>query len=338
MSCVVSDRASTSLAGTVRNSRSLRQKCLDLLAILLRQQRARHVDEPPARLHIAGRVGEDASAAPPCRSSTARSVSRHFASGRRRQVPLPVQGASTRTASMRPARSSSGAPASRTWTLRVPARFSRSKIGARREPVAVGGDRSGPCSPSPRPGRASCRRRRRKGRGPARPAWRRPGARRAGCPRPAPRTSPSGRPARPARSGAAPRLPSARSGCRRANRASAVAPKRASAFSTRSRFGLQPVGAQIERRAERQRRALLHPIARRRGAEGAARSIRERRRAHGRARVARSGAASRSRSASRERLRRMRVAGNHRVDPVGAELPAMADRRRGRAPAACRRP
>ncbi len=33
---------------------------------------------------------------------------------------------------MRPARSSSAAPASRTWTLRAPARFSRSKIGASR--------------------------------------------------------------------------------------------------------------------------------------------------------------------------------------------------------------
>ena len=167
---------------------------------------------------------------------------------------------------MRPARSSSGAPASRTWTLRAPARFSRSKIGARRVAVAVGGEDL-----------ALVRHRRRQRQRLAAGAGaevedllaglaRRRAARRSGCPRPGPRTSPSGRPARPGRSGGARRPRSA--AMRRPSGENGVV----DGAEARERLqhlvpvGLQAVDAHVERRAERQRLALVDPVGRRRRA------------------------------------------------------------------------
>src|SRR5579884_2397801 len=71
------------------------------------------------------------------RMESAPGLIRHLASGLRRHVPVPVQGASTKTRSQRPSRSAKPAPPKRggcTCTLRTPARFS---LGAAHKPCAV---------------------------------------------------------------------------------------------------------------------------------------------------------------------------------------------------------
>ena len=99
----------------------------DLIAVLLGQHRARHVDEPPARPHQGRRHVENRDL---LRAALVQLRARQppFCLGMRRQTPEPVQGASTSTMSMRPvsAVNCSVWPASITLTHVAPARFKRS--------------------------------------------------------------------------------------------------------------------------------------------------------------------------------------------------------------------
>ena len=224
------------------------RKAADLPRAFLVEQRADDVDQPPAGPHQCRGDIEQAPCSAVSRSSAA-CVSRQRASGLRRQVPVPEQGASTSTASACPARSAS-ASASRPGIEQPRLDDRRARPARRAAPGATAGrDRcrrrsACPRCPSPRRARASCRR---------------PGAqvdhrlarlraaargRRAGCRRPAPRSAPS-------RIGA----PSARPACRRAaaGRCGAAAASPRFGQLERVAVGLQRVDPHVERRALEQR-------------------------------------------------------------------------------------
>ena len=136
------------------------------------------------------RAGARETRRPPAR------VSRQRASGLRRSVPSPEQGASTSTRSAaRPAaafgdvaRPGLDRRALRRWSARRGARGGAAPPASCRRCRAPA---PAPCPPAPRPAPASCRPRPRRRRPRARPAAARPARRPAGCPRPSPRTGPS---------------------------------------------------------------------------------------------------------------------------------------------------
>ena len=80
---------------------------MNLIAILLGKHRTGDVDEPAARLDQAPLLAPARRAAQHSRTASCLSVSRHLASGLRRQLPEPEQGASTSTQSILPASCSS---------------------------------------------------------------------------------------------------------------------------------------------------------------------------------------------------------------------------------------
>ena len=99
-----------------------------LSLVLLVQQRAGSVDQSPAGAHQRARARPGSPACCGTSSARSRSVSRSRASGLRRQVPVPVHGASTSTRSKLPARRLAHlSPGSSRWrsTLCTPARRSR---------------------------------------------------------------------------------------------------------------------------------------------------------------------------------------------------------------------
>ncbi len=86
---------------SIAKLRVMLQKPGDLVAVLLRQHRAGGVDEAAAGLRQRAPPHRAWRAARSWRWARLAGLSRHLASGRRRQAPLPVQGASTNTRSNR---------------------------------------------------------------------------------------------------------------------------------------------------------------------------------------------------------------------------------------------
>ena len=120
------------------------EEALDLRLVLLAQQRAGDIDEPPARPHQPRGAVEDLVLERGAARRGRRASERHLASGLRRQVPVPVQGASTSTRSKLAAwrlthlsRSRSAACAA---PLLAPARRSRSAARSSRRADDVAGD------------------------------------------------------------------------------------------------------------------------------------------------------------------------------------------------------
>ena len=243
-------RARPRAIGSSAKSACAGEEALDLRLVLLAQQRAGGIDEPPARLHQALRRCRGSRPGAPSARPDPRASSRHLASGLRRQVPVPVQGASTKTRSklcgmaLHPFVARAGRAAWR-WTMLAPAR--RSRCGRALQPLRRRRRRrrDGRDCPSPPPAPGSCRRRRRRNRRRACPAAHRPAAPRAASPRPAPRSRPS-RKASSVASGmrSKTRRPSGESGVRAAS-----TPSRSSAARAALAVGLERVDAQIERRA-----------------------------------------------------------------------------------------
>ena len=225
------------------------EEILDLRLVLLAQQRAGGIDQPPARLHQprgASRGSRPAAPSAPRGPSASAAI---CASGLRRQVPVPVQGASTSTRSKLAACASPigsrAVESGMRWTMLAPARRSRSVARSSRLAEMSQATRWPLDSPSPPPAPGSCRRRRRRNRRRACPAAHRPAAPRAASPRPAPRSGPclkvSSVPKRHALEHAQAQ--------RRERRARAPRRPRASAPSRAvSRSAFSEIDAQIERR------------------------------------------------------------------------------------------
>ena len=301
----------------------------DAVVVLVGQQRAGDVDQPSARLDVAR---PPTPAAPTARRCARQGCARSAATWR----PAAAARCRRRCRARRSARRPCGLRGRRAVSRRDgPGRcVSRPVSAGRRSAPAASGRcpwrRSGPCSPSPRRAPASCRRPRRKGRGPVRRASPRPSARRAGCPRPGSRTSPSGSPARPGHSDAG----------RRRRSPAMRSPSGAKAVSRRAEFrqrlhdlvavGLEPVDPHVERRAERQRLAFRHPAVAQRRARNAAPAIPARRRGHAPGAAPRSARSISARSppvsgSGAWRRRRSPVAGRPRPIPSAARwLPAPA--------------
>ena len=167
-------------------------KALDLLAVLRRQHRAGDVGDPPARLHHGARAIKhfDLVLQPDLQRAGP-----HPPFG----VGIAPPGAGARTGRVDQneigGRLDVGERLGLALRARGPRRYARRRATAARGSARAGAcrDRSrsaGPCRPSSPPAPASCRRRRRRDRSPARRVWPPRTAPRAASPRPAPRRAP----------------------------------------------------------------------------------------------------------------------------------------------------
>ena len=208
-------------------------------------------------------------------------LSRHLASGRRRQAPLPVQGASKKTRSKRGAerrqRRSHRRPAAPERCARLPASAAR-RSGA-------GGQhrrrrhRPARCCAWLRQTPASCRRRRHKYRAPAGGGRLQPSARRPASLRPAPRTSPCRARLRPRHWAAGPALRAPEGERPIGENGVGTGENRAKRLQHLLAVGLERVDPQVDRRPARQRCSLPPRRPRRTRAATRARANRGNRRA-----------------------------------------------------------